>query len=150
VVCQEFFRGSALLDDKAKIADIAVKARHFAVGRRHESSAQKFLLGMYLGLGGAVTIAAAVFKMPFLLLAWAPHSLMTFVIANLATTTRPYAAKLPPIFSADRKICAEVQRYLEHEEFGAYRLSLEVKPQAKDEKPEYWYKALVKTDVFRS
>jgi hypothetical protein len=145
-VCQEFFRGSILLDDKVKIAEIAVKVRRFAVGRRHESSAQKFLVGSFVALGAVLTATAAYFKQPLLLLGWLPHAAITCMISHLATITRPYASKIPPIFSADRKICAEVQRYLEHEEFGEYRLSLEVKPQAPDEKPEYWYKSLVKTE----
>ena len=146
-VCQEFFKGSTLLDDKAKIADIAVKARRFAVGRRHESGAQKFLTGSFVVLGSLLTAVALYFRQPLLLLGWLPHAGMTFVISHLATISRPYAAKLPPIFAVDKKICAEVQRYLEHEEFAEYRVSLNAKPQVKDEKPENWYKSLVKTEM---
>jgi len=122
--CREFFKNSPLISDRLEIAEIASRAHRFASGRKSESNSQKFLVGMYLSLGGIVTAAAAVFSMPFLLFSWLPHTAMVLVISNLAVKTRDYASKTPPIFRAEGKIICETQRYLEFLEFEAYKKSL--------------------------
>jgi len=139
-----------MLEDKAKIADIASHVYRFAKGRKNESKAQKFLMGQYFVLGGITTAAALVFKIPLLLLAWVPHTLMTFVISKLATVSRPYASNKPPIFKSDNKILKETQSYLEHLEFSEYKSSLNpnvvvANSYSENNETRYWYQSLLKT-----
>jgi hypothetical protein len=126
-VCSEFFKDSPMLEDKSKIAAIAVKARMFARGRKNEISITKYLLfGHFPVLGGILSAAAAIMDIPAMHLGWVPHAVMTFFISVLAMGSqhRTYASRFPPIFKAEDKLIREVQAYLEYREFAEYRLSL--------------------------
>lgn len=142
-VCCEFFKSSPMLEDKSKIVDIAVGARHFATERIVDSIVQKGVILSYAVLGWAMSAGAGVMHQPLLLLSWIPHALMIYGILNAARflspdkvldetqkkyIVAPYVSKFPPFFKSKDGICDEIRRYLEYREFSEYRISLAGKP----------------------